>query len=100
MFSLKNWLFSVNSCKVYYILNIAKNPKLGRYQRKLASMVYKLFDKKTSNTSKGTGINSDVVTENKHSLDLATRQLEEELHKQMIRKFEKRKVLLSFIDNI
>ena len=28
--------------------NIAKNPKYDRYQRGLASMVYKFFDKKTS----------------------------------------------------
>ena len=28
--------------------NIAKNPKYDGYQRGLASMVYKLFDKKTS----------------------------------------------------
>ena len=27
--------------------NIAKNPKYERYQKGLASMVYKLFDKKT-----------------------------------------------------
>ena len=28
--------------------NIAKNPKYDGYQRGLASMIYKLFDKKTS----------------------------------------------------
>ena len=28
--------------------NIAKNPKFDEYQRDLASMVYKFFDKKTS----------------------------------------------------
>ena len=33
------------------------------YQWVLASMVYKLFDKKTSNTNRVTGINSDVVSE-------------------------------------
>ena len=32
--------------------NIAKNPKYDRYQRGLASMVYKFFDKKT----KGGGV--------------------------------------------
>ena len=30
--------------------NIAKNPKYGGYQRGLASMVYKFFDKKTEDT--------------------------------------------------
>ena len=34
------------------------------YQWVLASMVYKFFDKKTSNTNRVTGINSDVVSEN------------------------------------
>ena len=35
--------------------DIAKNPKDNGYQRELASMVYKLFDKVTPNTNKGTG---------------------------------------------
>ena len=39
--------------------NIAKNLKYDKYQHGLASMVYKFFDKKTSNTSKGNGINSE-----------------------------------------
>ena len=54
--------------------NIAKNPKHNGYQRGLASMVYKLFDKK----SKGSGVN----IEEKHN-----EQLAEELHKPIIRKF-------------
>ena len=40
-------------------------------------MVYKFFDKKIPDASKGTGINSDLGSENK------------ELHKTMIRKYEK-----------
>ena len=40
--------------------NIAKNPKYGRYQRGLASMVYEFFDKKsatlTDKSAKGSGI--------------------------------------------
>ena len=31
--------------------NIAKNPKYGRYQRGLASMVYKFFDKKSAGSA-------------------------------------------------
>ena len=46
--------------------NIAKNPKYDGYQRVLTSMDYIFFDKKASNTNKRTGINSDVVSENKH----------------------------------
>ena len=30
------------------VFGIAKNPKYGGYQRELASMVYKFFDKKNS----------------------------------------------------
>ena len=59
-------------------------------------MVYNFFfDKRSSNTHRGTGINSDVISENKHPSDLA-----EELHKRIIRKFEQRKVYSSFKDNI
>ena len=45
--------------------DIAKNTKNVEYQRGLASMVYKFFDKKTSNKNKATGINSDVVSKKK-----------------------------------
>ena len=62
---------------------IASNPKYDGYQRGLASMVYKFFDKK----SKG----SDIVNEPNY-------QLANELHKPIIRK--KRKVYSSFRDNI
>ena len=53
---------------------IANNLKYDRYQRQLASMVYKFFDKK----SKGTGIKN----ENKENQQLAN-----ELYKPVIRKF-------------
>ena len=61
---------------------VAKNPKYDGYQRGLASVVYKFFDKKSA----GSGIvnnNNDT----KQNLQLA-----DELHKPIIRKFEKRKV--------
>ena len=32
-------------------VNISKNPKYGRYQRGLSSMVYKYFHKKSADTS-------------------------------------------------
>ena len=44
-------------------------------------MVYTVFDQKTSNTNKGSGINSDLVSENK--------ELSKELLKKIVRKFEK-----------
>ena len=52
--------------------DIASNPKYDGYQRGLASMVYKFFDKKST----------------------------DELHKPIIRKFNKRKVYSQFKDNI
>ena len=68
--------------------NIAKNPKYDGYQRGLASMVYKFFDKKL----KGDGISNNEIKQNL--------QLAEELHKPIIRKFKKRKVYSGFKDNI
>ena len=61
--------------------NIAKNPKYDGYQRGLASMVYKFFDKKT----KGSG----VTLANKSAIKSIPQneQLAEELHKPIIRKF-------------
>ena len=64
---------------------IANNPKYDGYQRGLASMVYKIFDKK----SKGSGIKF-----------MPNQQLANELYKTIIKKFEKRKVYSSFKDNI
>ena len=62
-------------------------------------MVYKFFDKK----SKGGGLikhANDKIKQNQRSLDLAAHQLAEELHKPIIRKFEKRTVYSGFKDNI
>ena len=71
--------------------NIAKDQKYDGYQRGLASMVYKFFDKK----SKGSGskhVNTKLAPQNQ--------QLAEEIHKPIIRKFEERKVHAAFKDNI
>ena len=68
-------------------LNIAKNQKYDGYKEDLASMVDKVFDKKTSSS----GI------ENKN---ISNKELAEELHKPIIRKFKKRKVQSHFRDNI
>ena len=67
--------------------NFAKNPKYDGDQRGLASMVCKFFDKKIS----GSGIKNK---------NMSNKELAEELHKSIIRKFKKRKVYSSFIDNI
>ena len=65
---------------------IASNLKHDGYQRGLALMVYKFFNKKSS----GSGI-----TTIKPNYQLAN-----ELHKLLITKFKKRKVYSSFRDNI
>ena len=69
--------------------DIASNPEYDGYQRGLASMVYKFFDKK----SMGSGIKKD--TKKSSSLILA-----DELHKPVIKKFNKKKVYSQFKDNI
>ena len=56
--------------------NIAKNPKYDGYQRGLASMVYKFFDKK----SKGGSVNVPLESNQK---------LAKELHKPIIRNLKK-----------
>ena len=66
--------------------NIAKNPTYDGYQRGLASMVYKFFDKKSS----GSGVAANNMI--KQNIQLA-----DEVHKPIIKKF---KVYSSFRDNI
>ena len=66
--------------------NIAKNPNYDGYQRGLASMVDKFFDKKSEGSR---------IINNKENIQLA-----DELHKPIIRKFEKTKVYSSLRHNI
>ena len=70
--------------------NIASNAEYDGYQRGLVSMVYKFFDKK----SIGSG------TVNPSSLESSSSILADELHKPVIKKFEKTKVYSQFEDNI
>ena len=56
---------------------IASDPKYDGYQRGLASMVYKFFDKKSSGSGVANEPNYQLASEN---------------HQQIIRKFKKRKV--------
>ena len=64
---------------------IASNPKYDGYQRRLASAVFKFFNKKST----GSGISS-----------ISNQQLADELHKPIIRKFKRRKVYSSFKEYI
>ena len=75
--------------------NIAKHPRSHEYQRGLVSMVYKFFDKRYSATRAKKCAGGAAESEN-----MAKQELAEELHKPVIRKFEKQKVHSSFIDNI
>ena len=61
--------------------DIAKDPKYDGYQRGLASMVYKFFDSKVS------GSGAKLIPENE--------QIANELHKPIIRKFEKNKSIFN-----
>ena len=70
--------------------NIAKNPKYDGYQRGLAFMAYKSFDKMTKGS--GATLANKSIPQNE--------QLAEELHKPIIRKFKKRAVYSAFKDNI
>ena len=60
--------------------NIAKDPKYNEYQRAIASMVYKCFDKKSSD--------SGIKNEN-----ISNKELTEELHKPIIKNFNKKKFI-------
>ena len=74
--------------------NIASNPEYDGYQRGLASMVYKFFDKK----SMGSGIMKNTTKSS--SLERISLILADELHKPVIKKFEKRKAYSQFKDDI
>ena len=56
-------------------VNIAKNTKYDGYQRSIASMVYKFFDRKTS----GSAVNNEIKQ---------NQQLADELQKLIIKKFK------------
>ena len=72
---------------------IASNPKYDGYQRGLASMIYKFFDKKSS----GSGIATLLANKSANETNY---QLGNEPHKPIIKKFKKRTVYSSFRDNI
>ena len=72
--------------------DIAGNSKYDGYQRGLASMVYKFFDKK----SMGSGTAKPSSLERIASSSI----LADERHKPIIRKFNRRKVYSQFKDNI
>ena len=77
-----------NSIRQYFkkdeVFKIASDLKYDGYQRGLASVVYKFFDKKSS----GKGVDTEP-----------NYQLANELHRQIVKIFKRRKVYSSFRDN-
>ena len=80
----------INRTEADKAYDIASNPNYDGYQRDLASMVYKFFDKK----SIGSGFKKLKNMAGNSSI------LADERHKPIIRKFNKRKVYSQFKDNI
>ena len=83
--------------------NIAKNPKYNGVSGWNTSMVSKYFDKK----SVGGAVKGEIMSKQRTSdlyrvgkISDRTRELPEELHKPIIKEFEKRKVYSPFKDNI
>ena len=74
--------------------DIASNPEYDGYQRGLASMVYKFFDKKSTAGSSSLERTGSGIARDSSSI------LADELHKPIIKKFDKRKVYSQFKDNI
>ena len=73
---------------------IASDQKYDGYQRGLASMVYKFFDKKSQGSGRPSS-SASLVANNNENIQLA-----DELHQPIIRKFKKIKMYSSFRDNI
>lgn len=73
----------------------SKNLKYVVYQRGIASMMYKFFDRKIFG-----GAVKNKIMANQLPLDLATQQIAETLCKPFIRKFGTRMEYLSFKSNI
>ena len=76
--------------------DIASNSEYDGYQRGLANMVYKFFDKKSMES----GFKQLKNTTKLSSLERSSSILADELHKPVIKKFNKRKVYSQFKDNI
>ena len=83
--------------------NSASNPVYDGYQRGLASMVYKFFESKVALLDKKTMSDKGIRKINRKKIKSITesnKDLAEELHKPVVRKFNKTKVYSSFKDNI
>ena len=75
--------------------NIVESPKYDGYQRGLASVVYKFFDKKSASLPDKSVSGSGVIIQLE-----CNEQLAKELHKPIIRNLKKRTGFSGFRDNI
>ena len=80
--------------------DIASNPEYNGYQRGLASMVYKFFDKKSTAGPSSLERTGSGFKKLKNKTKPSSSILADELHEPIIRKFNKRKVYSQFKDNI
>ena len=80
--------------------DIASNPKYDGYQRGLASMVYKSFDKKSTAEPSALARTGSGFKKLKNTTKPSSSILADERHRPIIRKFNKRKVYSHFKDNI
>ena len=80
--------------------DIASNPKYDGYQRGLASMVYTFFDSKVAPLDKKTMSSKGNAKRSSLERTGNNKILAEELHKPVIKTFNKRKVYSQFRDNI
>ena len=80
--------------------DIASNPKYDGYQRGLASMVYKFFDKKSMAEPSSLKRTGSGFKKLKNMIKPSSSILAGELQKPIIRKFNKTKVYSQFKDNI
>ena len=95
---IKDWKRRRFSDKVLRdkVFNITKNPKYNGYQRRLASMIYKFFDKKSTGSRATTLANKSAGNhEIKQNI-----QFSEELHQPINRNFKKRTVYSKSKENI
>ena len=89
-----NSAIGLNICAIIARIRRYKSiiKKYDGYQRVLASLIYKFFNKKSSGTYTSVGaVKSEIMS---------SQELAEELQKTIVRKLEKRKVYLIFRDKI
>ena len=73
---------------------IARDQKYDGYQRELASMIYKFFDKKSQGTGRPLS-SASLITNNKQNIQLA-----KELHNQFLKNLKKDQCIIQDLKTI